>query len=141
MIRALKIQNLMCKVTPVKQRPLKDSLTADRIMYLCERMLRLFQETGYKYSCMRRSIVLYHFLRSYGIAVIIHFGAKWDGPRLTGHSWLTLGEKILLDNQENVGQFSLFFSFPPGREEASGAAADNALGDKELAAQEKISFD
>jgi hypothetical protein len=87
---------------------------------------------------MRRSIVLYHFLRSYGIAVIIHFGAKWDGPRLTGHSWLTLGEKILLDNQENVGQFSLFFSFPQGREEASGAGAP---GDKELAAQEKISFD
>jgi len=141
MIRALKIQNLMRKVTPAKQQPLKDSLTADRVMYLCERMLRLFQRAGYKYSCMRRSIVLYHFLRSYGIAVIIHFGAKWDGPALAGHSWLTLGEKILLDNQENVGQFSLFFSFPQGREEASGAAADNAPGDKELAAQEKISFD
>jgi hypothetical protein len=128
----------MQKVTPAEQRSLNDSLTADRIMYLCERMLRLFQRTGYKYSCMRRSIVLYHFLRSYGVAVIIHFGAKWDGPALAGHSWLTLDEEILLDSHDNVGQFALFYSFPRGREEASGVGAP---GDKELAAQEKISFD
>jgi hypothetical protein len=167
-IRAFKIQRLMEKVTPNSQRRPSDSLTPDRIMYLCERMLRLFQGIGYKYSCMRRSIVLYHFLRSYGVPVTIHFGAKWDdggqvgrgatgndlrpaghgaatnGACLAGHSWVTLDENVLLDSPDNVARFSLFFSFPPRPKEPRGAGAAGAAvarGDKELAAQDKISFD
>ena len=163
MIRALKIQALMRRVTPAKERRLEGSLTADRITYLCERMLRLFQRTGYKYSCMRRSIVLYHFLRAYGVPVVIHFGAKWaggagvgarregatgagasaggarkEGAALAGHSWVTLGDTILLDSPENVNRFSRFFSFPEGRKEAGGTGEPM---DKDLAAQERISFD
>jgi hypothetical protein len=138
MIRALKIEELIEKVTPSRERPPRIAPTTDRIVYLCERVLRLFQKAGYRYSCMRRSIVLYHFLRASGIPARIHFGAKWDGPRIAGHSWLTLDDTLLLDSPDNVRQFSLFFSEPRGRGEATEEVVPGA---RKSASEGRISFD
>ena len=74
--------------------------------------MRLFQRGGYTYTCLRRCIVMYHFLRSHGTPVAINFGAMWAGENLTGHSWLSLGGDILFDRPENVVRFVHFFSLP-----------------------------
>ncbi len=112
MMRTLGIRELVEKITPLDVRRKDGFPAADRIMYLCERMMRLLQRAGYKYTCLRRSMVMYHFLRLSGTPVSINFGAMWIGENLTGHSWLSLGGDVLFDRPENVSGFVHFFSLP-----------------------------
>ncbi len=112
MVRSLSIQSLVMRVTPSRDRTSIRGLSLDRVIYLCERCLRLLQGVGYRYSCLRRSIVLYHFLRAEGVPVMINFGVQWQGERLLGHSWLTLDKSLYLEEKKKVDQFVSFFSLP-----------------------------
>ncbi|MEN8209899.1 MAG: lasso peptide biosynthesis B2 protein, partial [Candidatus Fermentibacteria bacterium] len=106
---------------------IRSPLTLDRVVYLCERVLRIFQRHRYKYSCLKRSLLLYHFLRYYQVSVVINFGVKWMDAGLTGHSWLTLDEAPYLEPPGKPDLFTHFFSLPgdpddlPDREEPQAA--------------------
>jgi hypothetical protein len=112
MVRKLQMGELIDRITPAGRRRREDSPSMERIIYLCERILRLFQRAGYTYSCLRRCILMYHFLRSYEFPVTINFGAAWDEGKLMGHSWLSLDGDIIFDKRENIARFVHFFSLP-----------------------------
>ena len=138
MIRFLRIQTLVERITPGRTRSLEKSLTMERVIYLCERLLRLARKVGISFSCLRRSIVLYHFLRAYGVPVVINFGAKWAGDALTGHSWLTLDGAVYLDTPGKVEQFVPFFSLPP---DGNGTTVTSAGVEARSSHFENVTFD
>jgi len=75
----------------------------------------------YKNTCLKRSLVLYHFLRKYGIEVHICLGVKKgeslrevDSEKiLQGHAWLTYDGNIFLEkNSLGTHNFKTTFCFP-----------------------------
>jgi len=75
----------------------------------------------YKKTCLTRSLVLYHFLRKYGIEVHICLGVKKgesfgevDSEKiLQGHAWLTYDGNIFLEkNSLGAHNFKTTFCFP-----------------------------
>lgn len=74
----------------------------------------------YRKTCLKRSLVLYHFLRPAIRDLGICFGVRTrkEFPRdkcrmLEGHAWLTReGEIFLEDNPDLTGKFTVTFRFP-----------------------------
>jgi len=132
------ITSLVQKITPRNHSEHNGSLTLERIIYLCDRCLHLLQKLMYKYSCLKRCLLLYHFLRLYRVPVEINFGIKWEGNRLTGHSWLTLNGDTFLEPPGKVEKFTRFFSLPE-----TGYSSDDevTLSAKEFSEMKNISFD
>jgi len=63
--------------------------------------------------CLRRSLILYKFLREAGVDVAINIGVRIDERgRLSGHSWLTLAGKPYLTRPETASRFKPLFVFP-----------------------------
>ncbi len=114
LIRFNSIQDVVGRITPEKTGVIRSPLTLDRVLYLCDRVLRIFQRHRYKYSCLKRCLLFYHFLRYYQVAVKINFGVKWLDAGLTGHSWLTLDNEPYLEPPGKPDQFTHFFSLPGG---------------------------
>ena len=113
MLRLARIQDVVAKITPRVEKAQKTRMNPERVTYLCERSLALLQGFGYRVSCLKRCLAMYHFLRVEGVPVAINFGASWQGDTLKGHSWLTLDGALYLEAQEKVDQFVYFFSLPP----------------------------
>lgn len=65
-----------------------------------------------KNTCLRRSLLLYYFLRKNGIEVRIHFGVKKRDGYLAGHSWLTRDGNLLADQGGLGGIFTPIVSYP-----------------------------
>ncbi|MDZ7859133.1 MAG: lasso peptide biosynthesis B2 protein [Candidatus Krumholzibacteriota bacterium] len=112
MIKIFKIHKLVSIITPGKTHYPDNSLTLERVIYLCRRIQLILTKIGIKYSCLKRSLLLFRFLRYYGQPVIINFGVKWEDGNLTGHSWLSLNGKPYMEPDGKVEEFSLFFSIP-----------------------------
>ena len=112
-LRLFKIQDLVAKITPRSPAARRRQMDPARVAYLCEQSLARIERFGYRRSCLKRCLVIYHFLRAEGVPVTINFGALWEGDTLKGHSWLTLDGALYLETQEKVDQFVYFFSLPP----------------------------
>lgn len=65
-----------------------------------------------KNSCLKRSLLLYHFLRKHGAEVSIHFGVKKIDGYLAGHSWLTQNGNLLADKERYGEVFTPIVSYP-----------------------------
>jgi hypothetical protein len=74
----------------------------------------------FRSSCLKRSLILYHFLKQGGLPLQINFGvrklaqnSKARVPLLDGHGWLSLGGQTYLEKGEPQKAFKLIYSFPP----------------------------
>jgi hypothetical protein len=74
----------------------------------------------FRSSCLKRSLVLYHFLKREGLPVQINFGVRklkeesgQQHPVLDGHGWLSLRGRTYLEKGEPLKIFKLMYSFPP----------------------------
>nr|MBU1328194.1 lasso peptide biosynthesis B2 protein [Candidatus Omnitrophota bacterium] len=64
-------------------------------------------------TCLKRSLILYKFLREKGIEVRINIGVKGDNKKIYGHAWLTLDDKPYLAQPQINEDFKVCFIFPP----------------------------
>ncbi len=108
MVKCLSIPNLMKTLTPGGK---KFGISFD-VDFLIEKIVKYtdyilgYNWLVYKKTCLKRSLVLYHFLRKYGIEVHICLGVKKeesfrevDSEKiLQGHAWLTYKGDIFLEN-------------------------------------------
>lgn len=81
----------------------------------------------YRATCLKRALLLYHFLKKIGINVVICFGVKFNEnliskdkkENLDGHAWLLLDGEIFLEkNTEMVRGYKITYRFPIFRPEA-----------------------
>ncbi|UCF04768.1 MAG: lasso peptide biosynthesis B2 protein [bacterium] len=112
MLKIFSVRSIVHRITPRRERCISTRLTIGRVVYLCEGILDYMQRFGYRFSCLRRSLLLYRFMRYYGEPVVINFGVKWEADQLMGHSWLTLEGKTFREPPGKVEQFTHFFSIP-----------------------------
>lgn len=119
-LKFMNIHRIVQTLTPVRTRKPPEGLPPERISYLCLRVLGLFGRLSYRTNCLRRCLLLFHCLRYYGSAVVIHFGVKPGGEDLLGHCWLTVDGVLYQDSADMVRRFTHMFSLPSG-EPAAGA--------------------
>jgi hypothetical protein len=76
----------------------------------------------WRYTCLRRGIVLYHLLRRSGRGVTLHIGVrKDDAGKLAAHAWLMLDGVPYLEPQHDQHRaFAVVATFP---EHAVGAGS------------------
>lgn len=67
-------------------------------------------------TCLKRSLLLFHFLRKEGIPVKIHYGIAKNGGKVEGHSWLTLEGRPFLEDGLTAEKYRETFVYP--RDEA-----------------------
>ncbi len=65
-----------------------------------------------KKTCLKRSLVLYRFLRYYNSSVDFKIGVHNNQANILGHSWLTLNGKIFADSENKVKDFKLIYNYP-----------------------------
>ena len=130
MLKLLSIPRLMKLLTPrgtTNFRKPVDDKGRDRIVkytdYLQGRNVWMFKST-----CLRRSLVLYHFLRRAGVNVQICFGVRYKGElqqegsskELEGHAWLLYKGEIFLErNAAMVRGYTVTYCFPAKGDHAS----------------------
>jgi len=122
MLRLFSLPMLMEMLTPRDLRVCKDqdSESRDKIVkfadYLLNRNFWIFRST-----CLKRSLILYHFLRKLGINLHVCFGVKYNGKlpdrktqkKLEGHAWLFYNGNIFLErNAEVTKTYKLTYCFP-----------------------------
>jgi hypothetical protein len=74
----------------------------------------------YSTTCLKRSLVLYHFLRKYGINVQLCFGIRYSNKsksleekKLEGHAWLMYDGAIYLEkNIDETKGCTTTYCFP-----------------------------
>ena len=75
----------------------------------------------YKNTCLKRSLILYHFLRKLGIIVYVYFGVRYDEKfpdreakkKLEAHSWLVYKGKAYLEKTTELTEsYKVIYCFP-----------------------------
>jgi hypothetical protein len=129
LIKLLSIPNLMKILTPRDLRVYKNldsEKTKDKVVkftdYILSRNLWMYRTT-----CLKRSLVLYHFLRKLGMDIHICFGVRFpDGvsrEKLEGHAWLLHKGDIFLERDiEMAKAYKLTYCFPEINEQTAQEA-------------------
>lgn len=68
--------------------------------------------------CLRRSLILFARLRRTGVPVTFCLGIRNDKPLhsdqpVTGHAWLELGGKTILESEADAARLATTFRYPP----------------------------
>jgi hypothetical protein len=80
----------------------------------------------YKNICLKRSLVLYHFLRKYGMYVTVCFGVRYKNERsgnvevkkMEGHAWLTCNGDIFMEkNAEETKTYRMTYCYPKNEDD------------------------
>lgn len=116
LIKCFSLQRILGMMTPREKAQAQNTSHASvkRIVSLGLLLLnrnRLFL----KNSCLKRSLLLYYFLRKDGVNVQIYFGIKKLDDRLSGHSWLTQDGNLLADREQHRRAFTEVLSFPAAK--------------------------
>ena len=111
MLKLLSLPKLMGILTPKRKKKGTSQEDINRIIEIINNVLNqrffIFHPT-----CLKRSLVLYHFLNRYGMKVIMNFGVKKNNDKLDGHGWLTLDGKPFLEDYDPHDTFAVIYSYP-----------------------------
>jgi Transglutaminase-like superfamily len=95
---------IVLKITP-------ELLARGEIMHrYCTRILRENPENMGK-MCLRRSLVMYRFLRMSGIAAVFYVGVRKEEQELKGHAWIEINGEYFMNRESHIKYF-VTFSYP-----------------------------
>ena len=81
----------------------------ERLAYLVTGTVRFTLRDRF---CMKRSILLFHFLRRSGEDVRINFGFSREGGELLGHAWIDLDGKPFAEAEDPTGRYVRMYTYP-----------------------------
>jgi len=123
LLKLLSVNSLMNLITPRKIKYYKKMSTEDlkeKVVKYTDYILG-FNFLIYKQKCLKRSIVLYHFLRKAGFNVSICFGVRFNKDvsdtlskeRVEGHAWLEHNGEIYIEkNKEITETYKITYRYP-----------------------------
>lgn len=116
LMKCLSLERILSMLTPCEKEQTQNTSRAS-IKRIVRLSLLLLNRNRFflKNSCLKRSLLLYYFLRKHGVNVQIHFGIKKHDDRLNGHSWLTQDGNLLADHEQHRRAFTEVLSFPTAK--------------------------
>jgi hypothetical protein len=132
LVKLLSLPRLMTVLTPGDLRQHKNldiqhkNLDIEKVVKFTDYILGL-NLWIYKTTCLKRSLVLYHFLRKLGMNVHICFGVKLPDresrKKLEGHAWLLYNGDIFLERDiEMTKTYKVTYCFPERNEQIAQEA-------------------
>jgi hypothetical protein len=118
LLRLIKIHPLLRLLTPRCNNSRADLRQKAKIIKWTDAILG-WNFFIFRTSCMKRSLVLYHFLNRAGLPLQINFGVRksvqgvQQWPVLDGHGWLSLKGRSYSEKGDPQEVFKLIYSFPP----------------------------
>ncbi len=88
--------------------PIPDRIDIGRVNWLTRGVLRRLFSGRY---CMKRSLILFHFLRKAGQEARIVFGVVKEGGRLEGHAWVTVNGEPFAE-EGPVDRYTVTYAYP-----------------------------
>lgn len=86
------------------------SVEPDRLVYLVTGLVR---NTLHDRYCMKRSILMFHFLRKWGYDAQIIFGVMKEADKtLKGHAWVELEGNPLAERGDPRSRYVVTYSYP-----------------------------
>ena len=114
LLRTLSLSRLLRWLTP---RPGAEPTQPQRVARLVQRVLGL-NRWVYRPNCLKRSLLLFHFLGNSGDDVRLCLGVRSPGPlhagaTLDGHAWLEVGGAPYLEPQAAaIGSYRVTYRYP-----------------------------
>jgi len=113
MTKVFTLPKLMKVLTPGKR---KETFAQDEIDHIIKITDLILNQRFFIFhpTCLKKSLVLYHFLNKHGLKVVMNFGVKKDkkSDKLDGHGWLTLDDKPFLESYNPLDFFKVVYSYP-----------------------------
>ncbi len=88
--------------------PNPDRIDIGRINWLTRGVLRRLFSSRY---CMKRSLILFHYLRKAGREARIVFGVVKESGRLEGHAWVTVNGEPFAE-EGPVDRYTVTYTYP-----------------------------
>lgn len=107
------------------KRPLPDlvagfdspSMPHDRLRVQVSRLVRivdlLMRAVFHDRYCMKRSLLLFHFLRRWAYDARLIFGVQKQGDEITGHAWVEISGRPLAEGANPRTFYVQTYSYPP----------------------------
>ena len=126
MVRLLSLPRLMKVLTPPDTKIHKNldiERSKDKIVKFTDYILN-HNFWIYSRTCLTRSLVLYHFLRRFGINVYVCFGVRYnedssdkqEKKKLVGHAWLLYKGNIFLEKKVDItSTYRITYCFPDNK--------------------------
>jgi len=123
LVKLMTVPRLMKILTPQKSK-LNGTRDVDNIRDKIEKYTLYILSRDfwiYKNICLKRSLVLYHFLRKYGMYVTVCFGVRFKNERpggteerkMEGHAWLLRNGAFFLEkNAEETKTYKMTYCYP-----------------------------
>ena len=117
LIKFLSIQKLLKLLTPKDVKSYQNQERAKEMVVKYTDYILGRNYWMYKKICLKRSLILYHFLKKLGMNIRICFGVKLpDGKiksKLEGHAWLVYQGDIFLERDvEMTKSYKITYCFP-----------------------------
>lgn len=107
--RTAPLPDLMAKFDAEPIAPGGRRLRPARLVYLVTGLVRLTLRDRF---CMKRSILIFHYLRKWGHSARILFGVvKQDGD-LQGHAWVELNGRPLAERGHPRSRYTVTYAYP-----------------------------
>ncbi len=111
LLRTLSMDKLMKVLEPGKQKDHKEDMQAAKFIDVYVRKVLRLNPVNEGKICLKRSLVLYRFLRMYNIPARFMVGVKKEQGKLTGHAWIEIRGQHFQDPLENAN-YTVTFSYP-----------------------------
>ena len=95
--------------TPPSEAPRPAETSPQRLATLATALLTVLYRRDY---CMKRSLLLFHYLRRWGHDVSIHFGVKKADGELSGHAWVQLDGRVFAEGSDPYATFTTTYAYP-----------------------------
>ena len=106
--RALPIQRLVRLMSQTPSR--RHDLREDVIVRAAWRVSRL-QQPRFPDNCLERSLLVYRYLGRSGATPCLHMGVRSDRGVVTGHAWVTVDERAVVDTPAHLDRFRSVVAF------------------------------
>lgn len=89
--------------------PVRPLVPLRRLNLLVTGLLRLIYGSDF---CMKRSLILFYYMRKWGYPVHIHFGVAKENGTLKGHAWVDLAEHPFAEGTDPRQTFRVTYTYP-----------------------------
>lgn len=103
------LPDLMARFDSAPDDPSSRRIGPDRLVYLVTGLVRFTLKDHY---CMKRSILIFHYLRKWGHDASIKFGVIKGEGGLKGHAWVELNGSPLAERGDPRQRYAVTYVYP-----------------------------
>ncbi|MFO8058606.1 MAG: lasso peptide biosynthesis B2 protein [bacterium] len=111
LLRFFSMPRLMRVLTPKRTAAVEEDMETARYIAFYVRTILRQNPANLGKMCLKRSLLLYRFLRMYNVPARLLVGVRKEQGKLTGHSWIEINGQHFQDPLESV-PYKVTFSYP-----------------------------